>query len=372
MRPSWAEIDLKAIEHNCRTIKKMLTSKTNLMAIIKANAYGHGAVPVAYRVLAAGATWLGVSTQEEALELREAGIDAPILILGFTSLEDASLTVSHGITQTIFTLEQGMALNEAARKLNTKAQVHLKIDTGMSRLGFTPNQKSVDIIKELFLLPHLLVQGIYTHLADAGNPDKTFSHKQLDLFQAFVGNLEKEGINIPLKHAANSAAILNLPESQMDLVRGGILLYGLYPFQEESERKEQFKPALSLKTRIAHLREVETGTPISYGGTYIVNRPSIIATLPLGYADGINRLLSNRGEVLVRGKRASIIGKVCMDQLMIDVTDVEGVAIGDEVVLIGKQGEQAISADELAEKLDTINYEVVCAVSARVLRIHLP
>lgn len=371
MRPVWAEIDLKAIDFNCRFIKKLLKPKTEIMAIIKADAYGHGAVPVAHRVLVAGVTWLGVSTQEEALELRQVGITAPILILGFTSLEDSSITVSHEITQTVFTAEQGKALNEAAKKLHTKARVHLKIDTGMSRLGFAPNQKSIEIIKKLSQLPHLFIQGIYTHFADAGNPDKTSALKQLDLFRGFIEALENKGINIPLKHSANSAAILNLPDSQMDLVRAGIILYGLSPFQKGDGGQKQLKPALSFKTKIVHLKEVEIGTPISYGGTYIANRPSMIATLPLGYADGVNRLLSNRGEVLINGKKVPIVGKVCMDQLMVDVTEVEGVANGDEAVLIGKQDEQEISSDEVAEKLDTINYEIVCAISSRVLRRYL-
>ncbi len=372
MRPVWAEIDLTAIEHNCKLIKGLLKSSTELMAIIKADAYGHGAAPVARRALSSGAAWLGVSSLEEALEIRQGGIDAPILILGYTSLEDAPVTVAHRVTQTVFNLKQGIILNEAAKELNNKAQIHIKIDTGMSRLGFAPDKASIQIIKELSGLSHLVIQGIYTHLADAGNPDKTSALKQLHLFQDFIRNLEAEGISIPLKHTANSAAILNLPESHLDLVRAGIIIYGLYPYREEKEKRVNFKPALSLKTKIVHLKEVEPGTAISYGGTYVVNCPSKIATLPLGYADGINRLLSNQGEALIRGKRVKIVGKICMDQLMVDVTEVEAVASGDEAVLIGKQGEEEITSDEIAERLNTINYEIVCAISSRVIRKHLP
>ncbi|MFA5535856.1 MAG: alanine racemase [Bacillota bacterium] len=372
MRPVWAEIDLTAIEHNCNLIKKLLEPTTELMAIIKADAYGHGAIPVAKSALSSGATWLGVSSLEEALEIRYGGIEAPVLILGYTSPEDALTTVAHKITQTVFSPEQGLVLNEAAKKLNSKAQIHVKIDTGMSRLGFAPVKASLKTIKELSQLSYLVVQGIYTHLADAGNSDKTTALRQLQLFQEFIQGLEAEGIIIPVKHTANSAAILNLPESRLDLVRAGIIVYGLYPYREEVEKRVDFRPALSLKTKIVHLKEVGPGTAISYGGTYVVNRPSVIATLPLGYADGINRLLSNQGEALIRGKRAKIAGKVCMDQLMVDVTEIEAVAVGDEAVLIGKQGKEEITSDEIARRLNTINYEVVCSISSRVARRHLP
>lgn len=372
MRPVWVEVSLEAIHHNFTEVQKLIKPGTGIMAVVKANAYGHGAVEVAKRLSEAGATYFGVATQQEALELRQAGIHLPILILGFTPLEDAELTVEHGITQTIFSLAQGEALSRAAVKSGRKAAVHLKIDTGMGRIGMPPHEETIKEIAQLVKLPGLKVEGIFTHLAQADAPDKSSALQQTLRFSNFIQRLEINGIFIPLKHAANSAATIELPETHFNLVRPGIMLYGLPPGAAINQDQLTLRPALTWKTRIAHLKEVPKGTSISYGGTYITGRTTKVATLPLGYADGLMRVLSNRGEVLVNGHRAPIIGRVCMDQTMIDVTGIDQVAVGDEVTIIGKQGQEEITAGELAEKAGTINYEVVCSISSRVVRKYIP
>lgn len=372
MRPVWVEVDLEAIYRNFTEVRKLIRPGTQIMAVIKANAYGHGAVEVANKLCQAGATCFGVATQQEALELRQSGIRLPILILGFTPLEDAELTVEHGITQTIFSFSQGEALSRAAVKLGRKAAVHIKIDTGMGRIGMPPHEETMKVIAQLMKLPGLEVEGIFTHLAQADAPDKSSALQQTLQFSNFVQQLEANGISIPLKHVANSAATIELPQTHLNLVRPGIMLYGLSPSAAIKQGQLNLRPALTWKTKIVHLKEVPQGTSISYGGTYITNKTAKIATLPLGYADGLMRVLSNRGEVLVKGYRAPIVGRVCMDQTMIDVTGIPQVAVGDLVTIIGKQGQEEITADELAEKAGTINYEVVCSISSRVLRKYVP
>lgn len=372
MRPVWVEVNLEAIEHNFNMVRKLIKPGTKVMAVIKANAYGHGAVEVARRLRRAGASYFGVATQQEALELREAGIEVPILILGFTPLEDAEATVAHGIAQTVFSLAQGEALSKAALKLGRRAVVHVKIDTGMGRLGLPPGEETGRVIEELVKLPGLVVEGIFSHLARADEQDKSSALEQTRRFEEFIRALQSKGIIIPLKHLANSAAVMELPESHFNLVRPGIMLYGLYPSPEMPKERVPLRPALSWKTRIVQLKEVPPGTPISYGGTYVTGKTTRVATLPLGYADGLRRTLSNRGEVIVRGRRAPIIGRVCMDQTMVDVTGVPEVEVGDVVTIIGKDGAAEISADDMAGLLGTVCYEVVSGISPRVYRKYLP
>lgn len=372
MRPVWAEIDLNAIAENCQTVQKLVKPGTEIMAIVKANGYGHGAVQVAKKALESGAGQLGVATQQEALELRQSGIEVPILILGFTPLEDAPVSIANRLTQTVFSLAQGEGLSRAAMELGKKALIHLKIDTGMGRIGFAANDSSVDEIARLVSLPGLEVEGIYTHLAQADSLDKSSARNQLARFDRFLAKLKSKGIEIPLVHAANSAAIMELPESHYDLVRPGIMLYGLYPSPEMNKNLVKLKPALAWKTRVVHVKEVPAGTPVSYGGTFVTQRITKVATLPLGYADGLKRLLSNRGQVLINGCRAPIIGRICMDQTMVDVTEVGPVAAGDPVTVIGPQGDEEITAEEMAEIVGTINYEIVCGISNRVLRKYIP
>ncbi|HHU31434.1 MAG: alanine racemase [Zhaonellaceae bacterium] len=367
MRPVWAEIDLKAIDHNLNEVKRVISPSTDMMAIVKANGYGHGAVQVAERAVKAGAVYLGVALLQEAIELRKHGITTPILILGYTSEEDYKLLVKYQITQGIYQLTQAEILNEIAKSQGVKAKVHVKIDTGMGRLGFSV-QESVEAIEKIAKLSHVELEGVFSHLAMSDAKDKSYTYLQLEKFIKISQKLEQAGLDIKYKHLANSGGIIDLPETHFNLVRPGIILYGLYPSEEVDRTKIRLKQAMSFKTQISYVKEVPKGTSISYGCTYTTTRTSRIATLPLGYADGYSRLLSNRGMVLVGGKRVPVVGKICMDQFMIDVTEVENVKPGDEVVLFGSQGQEFLSVEEIAELIGTINYEVLCMVSYRVPR----
>lgn len=367
MRPVWAEIDLKAIEHNLNEVKKLLKPTTKIMAIVKANAYGHGAVQVAERAVKAGAEYLGVALLQEAIELREHGITTPILILGYTWEQDYHLLVQYQITQAIYQVKQAELLNEVARSQGIKAKVHVKIDTGMSRLGFSVKE-SVEAIEKIAKLSHVEIEGLFSHLAMSDARDKSYTYLQLERFVTVCQKLEAAGLKFKYKHLANSGGVIDLPETHFDLVRPGIILYGLYPSVEVDHTKIKLKQAMTLKTQISYVKEVPEGTSISYGCTYTTASKAKIATLPLGYADGYTRLLSNRAMVLVDGKRVPVVGKICMDQCMVDVTEVEVVKPGDEVVLFGSQGQEFLSIDEIADLIGTINYEVLCMVSNRVPR----
>ncbi|WP_227764676.1 alanine racemase [Zhaonella formicivorans] len=371
MRPVWAEVDLNAIAHNLREVRRIIPKTTKIMAIVKANAYGHGAFQVAQRALETGADYLGVALLAEAVQLREHGIASPIMILGYTSEEDYPEVIKHAITQTVFTYRQAQRLSEAAQTLNQTAKIHIKVDTGMGRIGFQSTEQAIQEITAIAKLPGIEIEGLFTHMAKSDAKDKTYSQMQLEKFLWVCREVEKAGVKVALKHAANSGAIIDLPEAHLDIVRPGIMLYGLYPSDEVDKSKLQLQPAMSLKAKIVHLKEVEAGTSISYGCTFTTKKRSRIATLPLGYADGYTRLLSNKGVALVRGCRVPVVGRVCMDQCMLDVSDVESVAVGDEVVLLGRQGEAVISVDEVAESIGTINYEVVCMVSYRVPRKYI-
>lgn len=370
-RPAWAEIDLGAIAHNLREIRRITQPQARIMAVVKANAYGHGAVPVSQVALQNGVSYLGVAMLDEALELRRAGIDAPILILGYTPKEQAEEAVRHNVTQTIYTLEMARFVSEVGEKLRQRAKVHIKIDTGMTRLGFLPGAETVEKIKEIAALPGLSVEGIFTHFAVSDIRDKAFTRQQFKLFTDMCAVLEREGVKIPIKHAANTGAIIDMPETHLDMVRLGISLYGLYPSPEVDRAKVSLKPALSLKAGISHLKEVPRGVTVSYGRTYTTQEKTMIATIPIGYADGYSRLLSSKAHVLIRGTRAPVAGVICMDQFMVDVGHIPDVAATDEVVLIGRQGDDCISADELAQLLGTINYEIVCMLSERIPRVYI-
>ncbi|MFZ5626018.1 MAG: alanine racemase [Bacillota bacterium] len=371
-RPVWAEIDLGAIGHNVRELRRVTQPRARLMAIVKANAYGHGAVEVARVALANGAERLGVALLQEAIELRRAAFGVPILILGYTPPDGALDVVKYNLTQTVFDYQGAEALSWAAVQLRKTAKIHLKLDTGMGRLGFvTTNPRSLEEILRIARLPGLEIEGIYTHFASSDSKDKTSALRQLELFRNFVDQLEKLGLEIPLKHTANSGAILDMPSAHLDLVRAGIALYGLYPSDEVKKEKVALRPAMTLKARIAYVKEVGPGSGISYGSTYVTSGWERIATIPLGYADGYNRRLSNRAEVLIKGQRCPVVGRVCMDQFMVRVSHLEQVTAGEEVVLFGRQGQAELPVDELASLLDTINYELVCAVSSRVPRIYV-
>ncbi|NLV92281.1 MAG: alanine racemase [Firmicutes bacterium] len=367
IRPAWAEIDLACIRRNVREIRRGLKPQTQMMAVVKANGYGHGAAQVAATCRDYGVEWIGVAIVEEGIALRRAGIEGPILVLGLAPAAQAPLIVANGLTATVCTLEGARSLSAAALDLGTIAKVHVKVDTGMGRLGIRP-QAAREFIKTLLELPNLEVEGIFTHFSTADAVDRSYFRQQLSKFTGVLAELQQEGISIPIVHGANSATVAVAPEAEFDLVRAGISLYGLQPAPDIVQLDLQ--PALSLKARVSYVHRVPAGTGISYGRRYMTERETTIATIPVGYADGYSRLLSNRAEVLVRGRRYRISGTICMDQCMIDVGD-DPIEIGDEVVLIGRQGDEVISADELAGIMGTIHYEIVCLISERIPRIYL-
>lgn len=370
-RPAWAEIDLSAIAHNMAELRRVTKSSAKMMAIVKANGYGHGAVPVSQVALKNGAEYLGVAILNEAIELRNAGITAPILILGFTPREHAAEAVKADVTQTVYNFKGALAIGEAALKLGKVAKVHIKVDTGMGRLGLAANNNSIDEILNIAKLPGIELEGMFTHFAVSDIRDKNYTNEQFEKFMELDSQLRLRGLQIPIRHTANSAAIIDLPYAHLDMVRAGVSLYGLYPSDEVEKEKVELKPALGFKARIANVKVVPSGISISYGRTYVTDRETVVATVPVGYADGYTRLYSNKTSVLIKGRRVPVIGRVCMDQFMIDVTGVPEVEIDNEVVLIGQQGDQNVSADELAGLIGTINYEVVCMVSPRVPRLYL-
>jgi alanine racemase len=369
-RPTWLEVDLSAIGRNTQRIKALVGPDVQVLVSLKADAYGHGALRVARTVLHNGASWLGVATVSEAQPLRAAGVAAPILVFGYTPAWQAREAVHLDLRATIYALDLARALDRAARDLGRPARVHVKIDTGMARLGLRSEDVPgiVRFVEALHQLDGLLVEGIFTHFATADSADQTYARRQLERFERVLAALDAAGLRPPLVHAANSAAMLTLPEARYDMVRPGIAVYGLAP-SPEVRLPEGFQPALAFKTQVAQVKEIPAGEGISYGATYVTERPTRIAVLPVGYADGFRRAPANWGEVLVRGQRAPLIGRVCMDQCMVDVTHIPGVRLGDEVVLIGRQGSEELTAEAVAERLGTIAYEVTAELLARVPRI---
>jgi alanine racemase len=367
-RPTVARISLSALTHNLDEVMRRVGGR-KVLAVVKARAYGHGLVPVARHVLGQGAHMLGVALVEEGRELREAGIDAPILIMGPVFPEQADAVAAWRLTPALSNSTAARALADAARRRSLRIAVHVKVDTGMSRTGVSP-EAAPDLIQELKKLDAIIVEGLMTHFADADLRDKAFAAQQMDRFEKLLGILEGRGIDIPLRHAANSAAILDYQRALFTMVRPGLMLYGYDPVEGNASGVD-LQPVLSLTTRIFLLKKLPTGTPISYGRTFVTRRESLVATIPIGYADGFSRGLSNRGEALVRGVRAPVAGRVCMDMTMLDVTDVPGVREGDEVVLIGSSGSERITAADLAAKTGTIPYEVLCGISARVPRVYV-
>ena len=380
IRPVWAEIDLNCLENNIKEARRLTGEKVQICAALKANAYGHGAVKAAKVFLENGIERFSVAILDEAIELRKAGIEAPILILGYTEPKQSDRVAIYDITQTIFSFDAAKALSDASLKLNKKSKIHIKIDTGMGRLGFNcqSNQedpiameKIIDEIKIIDALPGIDVEGIFTHFSTADEPDKSYTMMQFRLFQELIRNLEQQGIIIPMKHCANSAAVYDFPETHLDMVRPGILLYCMPKLPGEHRIQIHPKQVMNLKTRIIQVKELREGDSVGYGRSFIAEKSVKIATLPIGYEDGYNRQLSNgRGEVLIKGKRAPITGRICMDQCMVDITGIDDVCVGDEAVLFGAQGEDFISVDEIADKLNTISYEVICSISVRVPRVY--
>jgi len=366
IRPVWAEIDLSAVRENLRAIRARVGSCVRIMPAVKADAYGHGAVEVSRACVEAGADALCVACVEEAIELREAGVEAEILVLGCSSLEAVGPTLDYRLTSAVCDMSFATALSDAAVLRGINARVHVKVDTGMGRIGVGPDE-AVDFIKGVAALPGLDLTGVFTHFASSDEADRSFTASQISLFRQAASGVASLGSS-PIFHASNSAAILQWPEADFDGVRPGLTVYGLYPACGPG-RGIEVREVLTLKTRVVFMKTVPSGTPISYGRTHIVRRPSRIATLPVGYADGYSRALSNRGEAAVRGVGVPVIGRVCMDQIMIDVTDVPDAQVGDEVVLYGG-GFDYLGVGNIAARIGTIPYEVLCAISKRVPRIY--
>ena len=368
----YASINLDNIRDNVQNIKKNISEDTSIIAVIKTDAYGHGAVRIGLELQPMPEiSGFAVATIEEAVELKNAGIYKPILILGYSFPSAFETIVLNNIRSTVFELETAIELNEVARKFNRQAIVHLKCDTGMSRIGFYPDDEGLNIVKEISKLSNITIEGIFTHFARADEQDKSHVLKQLQRFEEFLGRLDAEDINIPIKHCSNSASIIELKSANMNMVRAGIILYGLWPSDEVRRDVVELKPAMELKSTVVYVKDVKPGTQISYGGTYVSKAAMRIATVTIGYGDGYPRALSNKGYVLVRGKKANIVGRVCMDQMMIDVTDIPGVSRGDTVTLIGKDGGEYISMEEFSELSGRINYESVCDIGKRVPRIYI-
>ena len=365
-----AQIDLDAIENNVKQIKKQLDKGTKMLAVVKADAYGHGAVEVSKICLFNGADQLGIATCEEGCALREANIPVPILILGYTVESRLETVIENDLTQAVFSVEMAQKLSQTAVRMGKTAKAHIKIDTGMGRIGFLPCEESLDVIDGIFKLPNLEITGIFTHFSTADEKDKTFTKTQFERFLYMTRGLEERGHTGLIRHCANSGAIIDMPELQLDMVRAGIILYGMLPSTEVGTQLDLI-PAMSLKTHISYVKQVEADTPIGYGRTYYTDKPSKIATVPIGYADGYSRAFSNKARVIVNGEYANVVGNVCMDQIMLDVTHIKDIKMGDEVTVMGCCGDKCVSAEELADIASTINYEIVCNVGKRVPRVYL-
>lgn len=370
MRPVWAEIDLDILASNMRNIKKLSGNK-EVIAVVKADAYGHGALDVVPCLLENGASRLAVAMLTEAIELRNNNIKAPIMILGYTPLELGEELINFDIEQTIYDLDYAKELSSLAVKLNKKAKVHIAIDTGMGRIGFLPTDESFNSICEICSLDGLDVIGLFTHFSSSDEADKEYTQYQFNQIYDFIRKLENNGVNIPLKHASNSAAIIDLPNTYLDAVRAGIILYGYYPSNEVKKENLSIKPALTLKAKIAHVKELESNMYISYNRTFKTSRKSKIATIPIGYADGYIRTLKYDSRVIINGQSAPIVGNICMDQFMIDVTDIPNVKTGDEVILLGESKNIKFNADNIAKCMNSINYEVLCLLKKRVPRAYI-
>lgn len=369
-RDTWAEISIDAIKHNTNQFKNYIGSSVNLMAVVKADGYGHGAVPVAKAAVEAGANYLAVAILDEAIELREAGITQPILVLGYTPVRSIRQAIIAGVDVTVFS---GDVLDEViiqSEELQKTVAIHLKIDTGMTRIGVQTREEALILANKAVESPFVFLKGIFTHFANADSEDPAYTYLQFEKFRSVISYLEDNGVSIPIKHCCNTAGTMNFPEMHLDMVRVGIGLYGLYPDISLKEHFISLQQAMTLKTKIAALKMVPSSQPISYGCTYTPSSDRLIASLPIGYADGLSRSLSNCGQFLLHGQKVLVAGRVCMDQSMIDVTSVPSCQQGDEVIIFGGNEEVFQSVDEIALLMGTINYEVVCLIGKRVPRIY--
>ena len=363
---TYVQIDLDAIRDNLRAVRAK--TGTNVMAVVKADAYGHGAVQVA-RHLEQDCSFFGVSSVAEAMELRQAGLKKPILILGHTPVEGFSRAVELEIRIAIFKLEDARELSRIAQFRGITAHIHLAVDTGMSRIGFQATEEDADLCAEIARLPGLHIEGLFSHFATADCADLSRSEEQAKLFDAFSDMLAQRGVTVPIRHMNISAGLMNF-SAQYDMVRSGIVTYGLYPSDEVDPGLLPLKPALSWYSRISHIKTLPAGRSISYGGTHVTDRPTRVATVTVGYADGYFRSLSGRFYVLIRGKRAPILGRVCMDQMMVDVTDIPDVSLSDRVTLVGTDGDESITVEQIAAVAGSFNYEFICSIGRRVPRVY--
>ena len=366
---SYCKIDLDAIRNNIIHIREKAGEGPMLMAVIKADAYGHGACRVGH-ALEDLVDYYGVATIEEAVELRQDGLTLPILILGYNSPSLYSLNLTYDVDQTIYSLETARAMSEQAVAMNKTARIHIALDTGMTRIGIAPTEEGREIVKEIAALPGVKIQGMFTHFSCADMTDKAYTYAQMERYDHFVELLAEVGIEIPVKHICNSAAIMEFDHHRYDMVRSGIITYGLYPSDEVDQSSVELHPAMSWYSHVVNIMEPEMNRGVSYGATYVTDHPCRLATISIGYADGYPRSLSNKGWVLIRGKKAPIVGRVCMDQMMVDISQIDGVEIEDVVTLIGSDGEEHISVEEMAGLAGSFNYEFVCDVSKRVTRVY--
>ncbi|WMM23751.1 alanine racemase [Tissierella sp. MB52-C2] len=370
VRPVWAEINLDNLAHNIMEVRKHIKEDALVTAVVKANAYGHGSIDMARTLLDNGVDRLAVAILGEAIELRKANIEDTILILGYIPPNQHEDVLKYDLISTIYNYEDAEKLSNKAVELGKRAIIHIKIDTGMSRIGFVANEETIEDILKISKLPNIYIEGIFTHFAKADELDKSHAKDQFQKYMGFIDKLENRGLNIEIKHISNSAGIIDLRDYNLNMVRAGIMIYGLYPSNEVNKKEIKLKPVMALKAKISHLKTVPKGTGISYGHIFITEKESKIATIPIGYADGFTRLLTDKAEVYIKGKRAKIVGKICMDQCMADVTHIENIELGDEVVIFGYEDGHP-HVDELASKIGTINYEIVCMVSRRVPRIYI-
>lgn len=370
LRPVWAEIDLDAIAYNMQNIKRLAKDK-EVIAVVKADCYGHGAVDVVPTLLENGASRLAVAVLTEGIELRKNNIKEPIMILGYTPEYLGEELINFDIEQTVYDLDYAKELSKIAVSMNKKVKIHIALDTGMGRIGFIPNEQSLKDVVEISKLPGIMIEGMFTHFSTADEKDKTYTNEQFKKYMDFSQALTDLNVNIPMHDVSNSGALMDMPETYLDAVRAGIILYGYYPSDEVIKSNLSLKPALTLKAKVAHVKEMDKDMYISYGRTFKTERKSKIATIPIGYADGYTRLLMPGAKVIINGKFAPVVGRICMDQCMVDVTDVGDVKTGDEVILLGKQGSLKNDADDYAKALNTINYEVLCMFKRRIPKVYM-
>ena len=368
-RPTRAEIDLSALDHNCRQIRAFLPRDVRIMAAIKADAYEHGAVRCASRLYHNGVDAFGVALVEEGIQLRETGVSVPILVLSAMLGRQLPSALRHGLRPTVSELSFAREISHEAARRGVEAPIHVKVDTGMGRVGITHDQ-AVERIAEIAEVPGLILEGLYTHFATSDEADRSFANEQLRLFCRVTDGLAERGVRFRYRHAANSGATIDMPEAHFEMVRPGVLFYGMYPSPDVTRRLD-LRQVMTIKTNVTLVKRLPAGHGISYGRTFVTQRESLIATLPLGYDDGFLRAYSNKAYVLIRGKRVPVVGRVCMDQTMIDVTDVPGVETGDEVVVYGRQGDEEITIEEAAALAGVIPYEVICLVGKRVPRVYV-